>query len=241
MGAAHVVALAEGLLHHLPVGPHHLADVALDVAALHVPPGEVLRQPTEELLQGHAVGIRVDEHEPSPGADLDLRQRPLAVVDVLEVPPRRHMAEGAVQLPREAVERAAHLAATPADVFQLPPAVEAGVVERLDLAGGRAHDDEGQVGDVVDDVAADVLDLLLTAGELPHALPQAFHLALVPVPRRIPRVGDVLVAEVLRAFQAQHLGHRLGVRVEQLLVGDPAGSCLAGSGGVGHGGPSESY
>ena len=110
---ADVVRLAERLLRDLPVGPDHLADVSL-----HVPVGEVPRTGelpvalVHERRERWGAGVGVDEHEPLPRGHLTLRQMEVvrqALVDVREVPPRRHPFEVAAQPPREPVERAPQL------------------------------------------------------------------------------------------------------------------------------------
>jgi hypothetical protein len=107
----------------------------------------------------------------------------------------------------------------------LPAAVKTGVVVRLDGVGRRPDDDERHVGDLVDDVAADVGDLFLATCELPHAFPQALDLALVPLARRVALLGEIVVAEEPRGLEAKHIGHLVGVGIEQFLVGDPGRSC----------------
>jgi hypothetical protein len=144
----------------------------------------------------------------------------VVVVDVLEIPPGRHAGQVAVEAPRKAVERAAELRALAGVVLQLSAAMQTRVVVGLDRVGAGTGHDERHGGDVVDDVAADVGDLLLAAGELPDPLPQALDLTLVPLARRVAILGHVFVAEEPRRLQTQHVGHLVGVGVEQVLIGD---------------------
>ena len=65
---------------------------------------------------------------------------------------------------------------------------------------------------------ADLGDVLLAAGHLPHLLPQAFDLELVKGPSRVPSDGDVAIAEIGRRVESQDLWHLVGVGVEELLV-----------------------
>jgi hypothetical protein len=95
--------------------------------------------------------------------------------------------------------------------------VQARVVVGPDLVGGRAHDDEVVVGDLVDVVVADLGDVVLTAHELPHLAPDLLDLGVVPRPRGVAVEGEVLDAEVVVAVVAQDVGHRTAVVVEVLL------------------------
>jgi hypothetical protein len=52
-------------------------------------------------------------------------------------------------------------------------------VERTDRAVVAAQHDQRQIAHLVDDVVANARDLLLTARDLPDALPEALHLERV--------------------------------------------------------------
>ena len=54
--------------------------------------------------------------------------------------------------------------------------MQARVVERADLVGRGAHDDERPVGDLVDERVADLGELLLAARHLPDAVPHPLDL-----------------------------------------------------------------
>jgi hypothetical protein len=73
----------------------------------------------------------------------------------------------------------------------LATAVEAGVVEGADRVRARAHDEDRQVADVVDERVPDVRDVLLPARHLPRALPDLLLLELVELPGDVARTRDV--------------------------------------------------
>ena len=195
-------------------------DVGLDVAVAEVPAVEVGGQLLDEVLERLGVGIGVDEHEPVPRADLDLGQaRTVSAVTCGRSQWAGTSFRRAVEVPGEAVERAADLRAVAVVLLELAAAVEAGVGEGLDGVGRRPHDHVRPAGDVVDRVVADAGDVLLPAGELPHPRPQPLLLPLVPLPRDVVVDRDVGVAEEPRRLLAQDVRHLVGVGVEQLLVG----------------------
>ena len=100
---------------------------------------------------------------------------------------------------------------------QLRAAMEAGVVERADLVGRGADDDERPVGDLVDDRVADLGDLLLAARHLPGAAPDV--LDLEPVELRVEVAGRRELHRLGEAGRgrAEAGGHRPGLLVEQPL------------------------
>src|SRR4029077_1114429 len=100
-------------------------------------------------------------------------------LQAVELAERRREPQRTVKPPGEPVEAAPELAAPAVVVLQRAAAVQAGVDEGLDPVAG-AHDDVAVTGDVVDDVAAYLGQVLLAAGHLPHLAPQVFLLLLVP-------------------------------------------------------------
>ena len=108
--------------------------MGLLVALLEGPPGEVVAERTEELVQGLSLRVHVDEHEPTPAAHLHLGQAPV-LGDVREVPLARHVGEVAVEIPREAVERAPQEVGPARLLLEEPASVQAQVVEGLDGVG----------------------------------------------------------------------------------------------------------
>ena len=140
-----------------------------------------------------------------------------------EVPLGRHVLQRAVDVPGEAVVRAAELAAVTVVLLQLAAAVQAGVRVGLDLVLAGADDDVRPADDVVGRVVADLRDVLLPAGELPHPGPQPLLLLLVPSRGGVSLDRDVLVAEELRRLESEHPRHLVGVGVEELLVAQPGG------------------
>ena len=173
MGGDDVHRLHERLLGDLPVAAQHLRHVDLDEAVLERPPGEVVVELADVLRQRRRRRVGVDEHEPAPGRDLHLAQAPVGrILDLREVPRARDVQQRPVDLPAEAVERAAELRRPAAALGpQQAAAVQAHVVERLDRARAAAHDEVRAAGDVVDQVVADVGEVLLAAGHLPGAVP----------------------------------------------------------------------
>jgi hypothetical protein len=213
-----VVGLHEGLLHGLPVGRQDAGDVGLLVALLERPALEVLGQVAEEGTERLGVRIHVDENETTPGADLHLGQTELLGNDLREVPLARHLLERAVEVPGVAVERAPQLRDRSGLFPQLAPAMEAGVVEGLDLVRTGPHEEDRDVGDVIDLGVTDLRQLALPAGHLPHLRPESLFLELVDLPSDVAVDRLVVLPERRRRLPAQHLGHRAAVRVEQVLV-----------------------
>ena len=239
VGGAQVQALVEGLLRDLPVAAQLLRHVRLDVAVLEVPHAEVLGQRAEEVLQRLGVRIRVDEDEPAPGADLGLGQLPGVPVglDLGELVGAGHVAQRPVQLPGEAVERAAELAAPAVEVLECPPAVQAGVDVGLDGALAGAGHQVGVTGDLVDHVAADLGEVLLAAGHLPHAPPQVRPLEFVPGAAGVALHRDVLRARRVRDPFAQVLHRRPVVLEYEVVPAQTRRALLARYLGDGHGAP----
>jgi hypothetical protein len=214
-----VVGLAERLLRDLPVRVDELRGVRLDAQVLEPPALELRAQVRDPLVERLTVAIRVEEDEAAPAAHGQRRQRELRILDVPEVPARRHVLQLAVERPAEAMERAAQLRGAAVVFLQESSAMEAGIGIRLHVARGRAHHEERHARDVVAVVVAGLRDLLLAAGVLPDALPEELHLLVEPLLRDEALVRDVLVAEVHGGLQAQNRGDRVCVRVEQLLIG----------------------
>ena len=109
MGGVHVIGLAEGLLSDLPVAGNDPRHVGLNVERAQIPAFELIRQVLDERLEGFAVLIRIDEHEPGPGGRGDLRKAEVLLVHLREVPICRNVFQATVQLPGKAMERAAQL------------------------------------------------------------------------------------------------------------------------------------
>ena len=76
------------------------------------------------LIERRGVEVEVDEDEPAPRVGEHLGQRP-RVVDLREVPLARHVLQAAVEVPGEAVERAAQLAVAARLLLQLAATVQA--------------------------------------------------------------------------------------------------------------------
>ncbi len=221
MGGSGVVRLAERLLGDLPVAGQYLLHMTLDVAVFEIPALEVLRKVAHEVGERARVGVGVDEHETAPRVDLRLWQSELVGCYVLEVPPGRHGLEFAVECPGPAVERASELRAPTVVVLELTTAMQTRVVKGLDLARRGARDQERQVGDLVDHMTADFGDLFLATGELPCTLPETLYLLKVPLARDEPIDGKIVTAQEAWRLDAEDVGNRKFVGVEQLLVRDP--------------------
>ena len=218
--ADHVVALDEGLDAGLPVAVDLPAHPQHGRPVLERPPPVVVGQPAEVLRQRGRLRVEVHEHEAAPGVDADLGQRHVAPVELGEVPPRRDVLEGAVEVPRPGVERAAQLAVAAGLRAQLGPAVQAGVGVRLEGARVGAYHDHRVVADLVDHGVADSGDLVLVAGHLPDPRPQALHLEVVERSAHVALPGHRTVAERLVARVPAHdVGHRVRVAVEVVLHG----------------------
>ena len=180
-----------------------------DGAVLEVPPVEVpLDVGAEKVLERVAVGIGVDEHEARPGADSHLRHRHVLGpgLQVWEVPLGGDVFERSVEMPGEPVVGAAELAAPAVVGLEEPAAMQARVGVRPDLVGGRSGHQVRLIGDVVDDVAADLGQMFLPTGELPDAAPEARLLPLVPLAGQVAVLRDVGESRQVRRFGAAWIG-----------------------------------
>ncbi len=146
-----VIRLHERFLRHLPVAADALGHMHGLPAVLEPPALEVPRQHVKVLLERHGRGVHVDENEPAPRADARLGQAQIAVGDVLEIPATGNGTHAAVELPAEAMERAAEMFDVPVREQQLAAAVRAGVVQCPDRSVGLAGDQQRAADDVVDD------------------------------------------------------------------------------------------
>jgi hypothetical protein len=130
------------------------------------------------------------------------------------------MGQVTVEVPGEAVERAAEQVRPAGLLLQDAATVEADVVERLDGVGRGPHHQDRQVGDVVREVVADLGDVLLTACHLPDALPELLHLEAMELRRRELGHRHEVRPRLHPRLPPQHVGHSPTVRVEQLLVAE---------------------
>jgi hypothetical protein len=99
--------------------------------------------------------------------------------------------------------------------------VAAGVPEGPDLVGPAAHHEDRLVADLVEDRVPDLGDLLDSARHLPDAAPEPLLLQLVEGTTRVAGDVDVLVAEPPRVLVPEHVGARLPVGADDLLVAAP--------------------
>ena len=117
---------------------------------------------------------------------------------------------------------------------QLAPAVEAGVGEGLDRARavtrGIADHDEGEPGDLVDMGVADIGDVVLVAGHLPHALPQPLDFALVLLPAPVAVRGDLGDPAGIGRILKIDGRRRNGVRPDHVVVGHAGCAVVPGLG-----------
>ena len=204
VGRERVPALDEGLAGDLPVGVDHTAEMRVDDAIGVVPAIPVVEHRAEETLEGLGVRIHVDEHEAVPLCDLGLGKREVLRIYLREVPGARDELGGAVDVPAEPVERAAQLTHPSVLGPKCASTVQAHVVQGLDLAGLRTHDDEFVVGDVVVDVIPRLGDLVGAAHHLPDLAPHLLNLAVVPLARNEALDIEGLGAKVLVHVVSQH-------------------------------------
>ncbi|MCY1435779.1 hypothetical protein D9M71_518860 [compost metagenome] len=196
MGRTGVHGLHEGFLGDLPVAGHAPLHVGDGDRAFEVVVLEVLGQHAEVFQQRGCVLVLVDEHEAAPAFHPHLRQLELAGFEMLEVPGGGHALEVALQVPGEAVVRAAQLVGGAAAHAQRTATVQAGVVEAADDVVLAAHDDDRSVDDVVHQVVAGLLDLFLAADHLPGLRPQFLRFQLVEPARAVALHREVVVAVV---------------------------------------------
>src|SRR5207245_210904 len=105
-----------------------------------------------------------------------LRQTEVRHVDVLEIPFAGDPLAGSIQIPGKTVERALQVVGSSRVVAQRTAPVQAGVVERLDPLRRCAHDEHGQLVDVVHPGVTDVGYVLDPAGDLPTPGPDSLLL-----------------------------------------------------------------
>jgi hypothetical protein len=177
----------------------------------------VLDEVAEKLLQRFGVRVHADEDPAAPHRDADLGERQVDPLQVLEVPRTRDVDELALQVPGEAVEGTAKLGDAARTLTQQSPAVQARVVEGANPVVIGPDDDQRGVRDLVDHTVAAVGDLLLAARDLPHALPHAGDLAVVPVLRDVPVDVDGTVHRLREGDLTQDGRYRIALLVQQLL------------------------
>ena len=136
------------------------------------------------------VGIGIHEDHRPPRVDAAGDQREIVVAQRAEPLARRHLPEPPLQVPGPAVEGATDLGQPLAmPVAELAAPVQAGVLERPQLAVGAANDQHRDRADLVDEHVAGVLDVVDRAGELPGRRPHLLGLDRGPgrigVARRI--------------------------------------------------------
>ena len=146
--------------------------------------------------QGLGVAIHVDPDPAAPAADPRLLQRQLLRIEVGTVRPVLAVVdvrEIAVQAVAPAVKTAVKTGArnvAAAVVDQASASMLADVVERLDLVGRDAHQQDRLVEDLVVQVVADLGDLFLAARDLPDPGPKASALTCEQVPRGVVRLRN---------------------------------------------------
>ncbi len=111
-------ASMKACLCNFPVAAQNLRDVRLLEAFFQRPAREFLGQlQSEKSFQRLAPGIHVDEDETAPAADFRLGKTPLRRFELRKIPLTRHVREGAIEVPREAVKRATKFARADAAVL----------------------------------------------------------------------------------------------------------------------------
>ena len=241
MGDGDMEAFDECFHRQLPVARQDLGDVDRLPPGFQFEPFEMLGQDFEIAIERFGIVGQVDEDEAAPFADMHFGQVPLVPIDMFEIPRARHMRQLAVERPGEAVERAAERLHAAARFAQQDAPMQADVHEGAD-AFGRAGDQDRLVADLIDDMVADVRDLLDPAGHLPDLLPHMLHFQIVPFAGEIAFDRNVAgVGGGWRGFEAQDIGrwpHVLrqdflhgraralaGGHVVHRLVSDQKGAC----------------
>jgi hypothetical protein len=212
-----VERLDERLERDLPVAGDLGGDVEVDRPVRHRPAVALRRERRDVVLERLGVRVGVDEDEPLPGADPRLRQVELLRLHVAEVPDAGDVLHRAVQVPREAVERTPQLGHVAALAAELAAPVQAGVEVGADLVRAGPHDDQRVAGHLVEDVVADLRELVGPAGELPRPAPDLLDLGVVPGLRDVAVHRDVLGAQRLVDVDPQDAGDRAAVPVQILL------------------------
>jgi hypothetical protein len=186
------------------------------VPILEVPLAVVIGNIPKLLFQGNSIRRKVDKDKPTPHANPGLGQRELLVLEIRKIPPARHGAKLAVELPGEPVKSASEVLHVPILLAENPTAMEAHVVEGLNLRGAGAHDYEGFSGYFVDDMVANSRDLFHTARHLPRAIPHSFAFEPVEIVREVAILIDLNIlafAQVVVSLFTQAWWHPPGIGV----------------------------
>src|SRR4029077_5107504 len=118
--------------------------------------------------------------------------------------------------PGETVEATAEFAAAAVVVLQRATSVQTRIDVGLD-ALARTDDEVGVAGYVVDQVAADLRDVLLTTGHLPDPAPQALAFEQMPFPARVSVDRYVGAFRVIREALPQVLRRRMRVVQDEVV------------------------
>src|SRR2546430_16441523 len=118
MGCDDVEGFHECFLGDLPVAAEDFCDVRLLVAAFQWPSLELIAQlATEKIFERLRILIGIDEDEAAPSGDLRFGERPFGGLELRKIPRTGNELEGSIEIPGEAVKRAAKLGGVPAAAF----------------------------------------------------------------------------------------------------------------------------
>ena len=133
--------------------------------------------------------------------------------DMGKIPASRHIFQGAIEMPRPAMERAVKRLPEARAFFtqQSRTAVGAAIDKGFDLTLGHASDDHGVGADVVNVMIADAGDVFFAAGPLPGPRPQRGHLFAEEVGTGIAAGGQVGVTQKFIGLGGQRGGSGLGI------------------------------
>jgi hypothetical protein len=116
------------------------------------------------------------------------------------------------------VEWAPKLFHTSAFGAQHRPAMQARIDIGFDLVRAGAHDNQGIMDDVIDDMIADIWDMLQPARKLPCLAPNLFHFPVMPVFGKIPLYRHICAAlSGGRRFHAHDVWRGVGIAIQYLL------------------------
>ena len=122
MSCVDVVRLAESFLSDLPVGTDDIGDVGFNTSVFKIPDLELLFDSAEEVAQGFAILVGIDENESGPGIDCTFGQTEilfLSLFNMGEIPLCWNVSKFTLKGPRESMKWATNLFAVTVVVLKL--------------------------------------------------------------------------------------------------------------------------
>ena len=164
-------------------------------------------QVAEGSLQRLGVGVEVDEHEATPRTGPHHGQRPVVGRSAGSPTGTGMCLSDPSRFQAMPWNEQRSSSVPPRVLLQHTPAMPADVAVGRDRVGGGPDDEHRDAGDLVVEVIADLGDVFLAAGHLPHPLPHRLDLDTVELGRRVPRHRDPQLVVTHRCLPPVHIGH----------------------------------